>query len=70
MLICGAVGVVGVGVGVVGVVGTGDAETETLAAAAVAGAVGEEPHAIDAEAATNAAPDVRPRECFLSLRTA
>jgi hypothetical protein len=65
MLVCGAVGVAGPAVGE----GDGEALTERPVLG-VAGAVGELPHAIDAEAATNAAPDVNPRECFLSRRTA
>jgi hypothetical protein len=69
IVVCGAVGVDGPGAGTGDGAGAGDAETETPAADAVAGAVGELPHAIDADAATNAALDVRPRECFLSLRT-
>ena len=73
MLVCGAVGVDGPGAGEgAGVDGDGDDDTDTPAADVVAGAVGELPHAteIDADAATNAALDVNPRECFLSLRTA
>jgi hypothetical protein len=72
MLTCGAVGV-GVGAGVDPGFGVGDGAGATLTDKPVdvgaAGAVGELPQAIDADAATNAAPDVNPRECFLSLRT-
>jgi hypothetical protein len=67
MLNCGAVGVDGPGTGDGD--GTGAAETDKPALGD-AGAVGELPHAIDADAATNAAPDVNPRECFVSLLTA
>jgi hypothetical protein len=66
MLVCGAVGTVGV-VGPGAGMGAADTDRPVLGDA---GAVGELPHAIDADAATNAAPDVRPRECFVSLRTA
>jgi hypothetical protein len=72
MLVCGAVGTTGAGTGFGA--GTGAAvgvvKTDACDVDGEVGAAGELPHAIDADAATNAAPPVRRRDCFVSRTNA